>query len=170
MKYFARIGDVEHEVELIERLGELQVQVDGEPFSIEYESVDALGQVGVLSDGLSFGASVEGDGERIAVTIAGHTYHVVIEDERERAAHAAERSSAGSGGTVTSVMPGVVVAVLVRRGQQVEEGESLLILEAMKMQNEIVAPCAGLVAAVHVEEGRAVGTGDKLVTLRGSEG
>lgn len=169
MKYFARIGDVEHEVELTERLGELQVQVDGEPFSIEYEPVDALGQVGVLSDGLSFGASVEGAGDRVAVTIAGHIYHVEIEDERERAAHAAERRSAGSGGTVTSVMPGVVVTVLVRRGQQVEEGDPLLILEAMKMQNEIVAPCAGLVAAVHIEEGRVVGTGDKLVTLRGPE-
>ncbi|MDP6540195.1 MAG: biotin/lipoyl-containing protein [Planctomycetota bacterium] len=169
MKYFARIAGEEIEVELVERLGRLSVSVDGEPFPLEYEPVDALGQVGVLTDGLSFGASVEGGGERVAVTIAGHTYHVEIEDERERAAHAAERRAAGSGGTVSSVMPGVVVTVLVGEGQQVEEGEPLLILEAMKMQNEIVAPGPGVVTTVHVEQGRSVTNGDPLVTLREAE-
>ncbi|MAF66447.1 MAG: hypothetical protein CMJ84_12420 [Planctomycetes bacterium] len=169
MKYFVRIGDTELEVELVERLGELLVAVEGESLAIEYEPVDALGQVGILTDGMSFGASVEGDGERVAVTIAGHTYHVEIEDERERAAHAAERRATGSGGTITSVMPGVVVALLVRPGQEVAEGEPLLILEAMKMQNEIAAPGAGVVTTLHIEQGRSVGTGDKLVTLRDLE-
>ena len=64
-------------------------------------------------------------------------------------------------------MPGVVVELLVAEGDPVTEGQPLLILEAMKMQNEIVAPGDGSVAAVHVEAGQAVASGDKLLTLKG---
>ena len=62
-------------------------------------------------------------------------------------------------------MPGVVVSLVVDEGQAVEAGQPLLILEAMKMQNEIDAPLAGIVKAVHVAEGQAVAAGEKLVTL-----
>jgi biotin carboxyl carrier protein len=66
---------------------------------------------------------------------------------------------------VESAMPGVVVELLVAVGDEVEKGQSLLILEAMKMQNEIAAPAAARVTAIHVEQGVAVGSGQKLVTL-----
>jgi biotin carboxyl carrier protein len=59
----------------------------------------------------------------------------------------------------------VVVELLVERGQAVEKGQPLLILSAMKMQNEIAAPAAGVVAQVHVSPGQAVSAGTKLVTL-----
>ena len=69
------------------------------------------------------------------------------------------------GGDLLSVMPGVVVKLLVSPGESVDEGQALLILEAMKMQNEIAAPQASLVQAVHVREGQAVASGARLVTL-----
>ena len=62
-------------------------------------------------------------------------------------------------------MPGVVVELLVAEGDEVSEGQSLLILEAMKMQNEIQAPSAGKVEKIHVREGEAVDGGAKLVGL-----
>ena len=169
MKYYITVNGRAHEVELTERLGELLVEVDGQSLDVSYEEVDNLGQVALLADGKSFGVSIEGGAQHVFATIAGHQYEVEIEDERERAAHAAEKAAAKGGGPVKSVMPGVVVQLLVAEGDSVEEGQSLLILEAMKMQNEIAAPAAGTVKKVHVAEGQAVGSGDPLVTLAASD-
>lgn len=169
MKYFVEVNGRERQVELTERLGVLAVTVDGKPVDLSYEDVDDLGQLMVLSDGWSFGVSIEGDTNRVGITIAGHLYDVLIEDERERAANAAERAAAKAGGLVKSLMPGVVVDVLVELGQEVEAGQPLLILEAMKMQNEIGAPSAGTVTEVHIAKGEAVGSGAKLIFLHSPE-
>ena len=166
MKYFVTVNGRDHEVELVERLGALGVAVDGTVLDLSYQVVDDLGQVVVLRDGRSFALSIEGDEARAAVTLAGHFHDVRLEDERERAAHAAERASPRAGGVVESVMPGVVVQILVRTGDRVEKGQPLLILAAMKMQNEVAAPGPGVVADLHVAPGEPVGVGARLVTLR----
>jgi len=165
VKYFVTIGERTHEVRLVERLGELSIEVDGAPFELSYEEADRLGQVVLLHHGQSYGVSIEGGESEVGVTLAGNFYAATIEDERERAAHLAERAAARGGGVVRSVMPGIVVEVLVAPGDAVEEGQPLLILEAMKMQNEIVAPAAGRVAAVHIAAGQAVSGGERLVAL-----
>ena len=164
MKYYLEVDGEEHEVELITRLGELQVKLDGEPVDVRYEEVDRLGQVAIFVGDESFAVSIEGDANEAVVTVAGHAHQVSIEDERERAAHAAERER-GGGADIKSVMPGIVVSVLVSEGDKVEKGQPLLILEAMKMQNEIEAPISGLVSGVHVSEGATVGNGALLVRL-----
>ena len=165
MRYFVTVNGREHEVLLEEDGGALRVSVDGRPLEFSYQEVDDLGQVVAIRDGKSFGLSIEGDAARAAVTIAGHLYDVRLEDERERAARVADRDSVRAGGVVSSVMPGVVVEILVRPDETVEKGQPLLILSAMKMQNEIAAPSAGVVSGIHVAPGQAVGTGAKLVTL-----
>ena len=76
-------------------------------------------------------------------------------------------AAAPAGGTtVESPMPGNVWKVLVKEGQQVKDGETLIILEAMKMENDIPAPCDGVVASLHVAEGAAVNGGDILVSIK----
>jgi len=184
MKYFVTVEGQEHEVELNERLGELQVRYDGRAVEVRYEEVDRLGQAALYlrhADEGAGGAAAEPDGERAyavsieggaseaQVSVAGHVYRVSIEDERERAAHGADRESTRSGGEVKSVMPGVVVKLCVQEGQVVTQDQPLLILEAMKMQNEILSPSEGKVAALHVREGQAVASGARLVTLRAPE-
>lgn len=165
MKYFVTVNGHAHEVDVVERLGKLAVAVDGQPLELDYEEVDNLGQVALLAGGRSWAVSIEGDEHAVSATIAGHLYAVELEDERERAAHAAERESSKGGGVVKSVMPGIVVKLLVKEGDTVEKGQSLLILEAMKMQNEIAAPAAGVVKTLHVREREAVSSGAKLATL-----
>ena len=63
-------------------------------------------------------------------------------------------------------MPGNIWKIEVKEGQQVKSGDVLLILEAMKMENEIMAPVDGIVASIHVAEGAAVNSGDVLVSLK----
>lgn len=165
MKYFVTVNGRPVEVDLVERLGRLHLSIGGREFDVGYDEVDELGQVVLNHAGRSYGLSVEGDTNDVAITLAGHYYSVKLEDERERAAKAAERAAGRSGGVVTSVMPGVVVEVLAKPGTLVAKGDPLLILSAMKMQNEIGAPIDGTVKEVHVTPGTAVSAGAKLVTL-----
>lgn len=169
MKYFCNVNGNEHEVEVVERLGELHIQVNGEDVDFRFEETDRLGQVVLIFGGRSYAVSIEGDMSIVDITLAGHGYHVELENERERAARAAERSGSKGGGEVKAVMPGMVVRVLVSPGESVTKGSSLVVLEAMKMQNEITASADGVVDRVHVKEGEAVGAGTKLVTLRAPE-
>ena len=170
MKYFTTVNGKEHEVEIVERLGELLVHVDGKPLDLVYREIDmdarsGSGQLAISVGQRSYGVSIEGNRNLCSLTIAGERYAVELEDERERAASQAARQKAGKGGDLKSVMPGVVVEVLVQAGAEVEEGQALLILEAMKMQNEITAPSAGTVSKVYVTERQAVGAGEKLLRI-----
>lgn len=169
MKYTVEVAGRTHEVELIEGSAGPSILVNGKPFDLGYREIDRHGQVVCQLDGNSYALSVEGDGHRTRVTLAGHDYHLEIEDERERAANLAARAASRGGGPVKAVMPGVVVELLVEPGAEVTEGQPLLILEAMKMQNEIGAPGPARVSAVHVNAGQAVAAGDPLVTLEAIE-
>ncbi|HZX46742.1 MAG TPA: biotin/lipoyl-containing protein, partial [Clostridia bacterium] len=68
--------------------------------------------------------------------------------------------------TITAPMPGTVLDVKVKEGQSVKQGDVLVILEAMKMENEIFAPADGTVASVNVSAGASVNAGDVLVSLK----
>ena len=72
---------------------------------------------------------------------------------------------AGNGETVSSPMPGTMLAVNVQNGSAVKKGDVLMILEAMKMENEIMAPCDGTIASVSVTKGAAVDTGATLCVI-----
>ena len=165
MKYFVSIRDRTHEIEVVERLGVLAVTVDGEPTEVDYEDIDGLGQLGLIVGGRTYAVSIHGGPSAATVSVAGHVYAFDIEDEREQAAHAAERERGGGGGDVKAVMPGVVVSLLVAVGDRVEAGQPMLVLEAMKMQNEIPAPSAGVVTKIHAVEGEAVAGGALLLSL-----
>ena len=176
MKYFVAVNGSAHVVELTEVLGELSVAYYGRLVDVRYEEVDRLGQVALfLADAgdregeRAYAVSIEGGATEVQVTVAGHLYQVAIEDERERAAHDAERTRSKGGGDVKSIMPGVVAKLLVKPGDSVAKDQPLLILEAMKMQNEITSPQAGMVTALHVRENQAVTSGAKLATLSAEE-
>ena len=77
-----------------------------------------------------------------------------------------EGPSASAGeGLVSAPMPGKVLRVLVKEGESVKTGQGLLVLEAMKMENEIPAPMDGVVKKIHVKEGDTVNTGDPLIEI-----
>ncbi|MFW6193856.1 MAG: acetyl-CoA carboxylase biotin carboxyl carrier protein subunit, partial [Gemmatimonadota bacterium] len=102
-----------------------------------------------------------------AVRLGGRRVDVHVEDERTRSI----RELAGAGGPgegpreLRAPMPGLVVRVLAEPGHEVEAGDGLVVMEAMKMENELSARGAGTVSEVRVEEGQTVNRDDVLVTL-----
>jgi acetyl/propionyl-CoA carboxylase alpha subunit len=121
-----------------------------------------------LSDGTrSLLALVEGSGSDWFVTLRGRRIPVTVLSWRERVLADARLAAAERGGPVEvrSTLPGLVVAVNVADGAEVAEGDPLLTIEAMKMQNEVRAPRAGRITQVAVSPGQTVATGVLLVRL-----
>lgn len=107
------------------------------------------------------------DGRRWALGAAGERVEVEVRDDRSKQIEAltGQGRKAKVGGVVKAPMPGLVVRVEVSTGQVVEAGEGLVVVEAMKMENELRAAYAGIVEQIHVSAGQRVEKGAPLVTL-----
>ncbi len=109
---------------------------------------------------------------KFAVNVNGTKYEVEIEEIDAKTAAAAPKAAepvkaapAGAGTEVRSPMPGNILQVNVNPGDAVKEGQQLMILEAMKMENEILAPCAGRITSIGVAKGSSVESGALLCTI-----
>ncbi|HXL51709.1 MAG TPA: biotin/lipoyl-containing protein [Gemmatimonadales bacterium] len=169
MKYFVTIGSQTHEVEVDGN----RVTVDGVGLDSDLAAVSGTPLYHLLLGGESWTVAaepLEGDG-RWALGVLGERVEVVVQDQRSSRSEAIGRKSqpAPGGGTVRAPMPGLVVRIEVAEGQQVDAGAGLVVVEAMKMENELRAPRPGTVQTVHVAVGQAVEKGASLVTLASPE-
>jgi biotin carboxyl carrier protein len=147
--------------------GALEVRLGGETGElVDVDVVSLGGQLSVRIDGKVVDLTTEGQPPEIGAIASGHRSYVRVESERLRAAEAAKKgSAAGSEKVVKSPMPGRIVKVLVAVGDEVEAGKPLLVMEAMKMENEIKARAGGKVSEIHVKQGEAVDGNAKLLTM-----
>lgn len=144
--------------------GALEAHLDGRKIDLDVVPVGA--QLSVRVDGQVVDLTTEGAPPEIGAVASGHRSYVRVESERMRSAEHAKKAAGGSGDkAVKSPMPGRVVKVLVAKGDAVVVGQGLVVLEAMKMENEVRAKVAGVVADVHVAAGATVEGSAKLVTL-----
>ena len=132
--------------------------------AIEHQYSAALAGDGIWSiliDGRSYAVAMLGADE---VSVDGRVFRVDVFDPRELRGR---RSGADSSGpqAMTAPMPGRVIRVLVEFGQEVAAGEGLIVVEAMKMQNEMKSPRAGRVAAIKTVSGATVSAGDVLLVI-----
>ena len=174
MRYFVTIDGQEHVVEVTELPGgehsarilpnEGENAVGGTPIQAEVVKNDT--GVTVKLAGRVYDLVLDGDLPNLSVWASGRRASVQVESARMRAAGALHgRGGEASDGSLTSPMPGKVVKVLVKEGDTVEVGSPLVVVEAMKMENELAAPRAGVVQKVHVQPGDAVEGGALLVTV-----
>jgi biotin carboxyl carrier protein len=164
MRYFVTIGDRVVEVDLT---GETPV-VDGSPVRAELAHLPGTPVRSLIADGRSHTLAAQANERRgrWTLTLNGRKLTVDAVDERTRAI----REMTGGGEeeaekTITAPMPGLVVKVEVEVGQQVKAGQGVVIVEAMKMENELKAPADGVVARIEVRPGQTVEKGTTLVVL-----
>lgn len=175
MKYIVQLGEAARTIG-VEVAGGGRVTIDGVLAEVQLAHVPGTPFYHLLVDGASWTVAVEpledGGGEaRWALGLAGErviaqavderTYHLRrVSGEEERG-----RTARSQTGVVAAPMPGLVVRVVVTPGQRVEAGTPLIVLEAMKMENELRASGPGVVSHVHVTVGQAVERGSPLITL-----
>lgn len=160
MKYVAIVDGKEHHVDL----GKESITLDGTPVEVDLQSIDGGFHYSLLVGAASHEVFAERCQDVCSITVDGQRFLVNVEDERARKAGKRRAVAEDVGeAEVTSPMPGVVVAVLVEEGQSVRAGEGLLILEAMKMENEIRATRSGTIELVQVTPGQRVSQADLLV-------
>lgn len=144
------------------------VKPDGEEVVVDaYEPQP--GRLHLLTeDGASHDFAIrENDGD-YSVMIRGIDTHVEVLNERQRRMRAAGVGGRGDlGPELVSPMAGKVVAIPANSGDEVDEGDVVIIVEAMKMENDLKAHLTGVISEIAVEEGQAVEVGDVLVTIEG---
>jgi biotin carboxyl carrier protein len=129
----------------------------------EIEQVEP-GVYSVLVNGRSYEARVEPAEGGVAVFIDGHRFEIEVRDPRRWSRPAARRELTGRL-NVLAPMPGKIVRLLVAAGDTVSAGQGLLVVEAMKMQNEVKSPKTGLVVALAAREGASAAAGDILAII-----
>ena len=170
MKRALILGKEQHEVELVRRDGTLSFIWNGEPQAADILEVEP-GCYSVILGGHSVDVRIDAtrhpdpDARAFRASLYDGAYEFALQDPM-KALLASAGGSSSSSGALASPMPGKIVKVLVKEGETATEGQTLLVMEAMKMQNELKSPCAGTVAKVHVEEGATVETGAKLVDVK----
>ncbi|HFC10078.1 MAG TPA: acetyl-CoA carboxylase biotin carboxyl carrier protein subunit [Chloroflexi bacterium] len=164
MKYITTVNDQEFEVEILD---ERHVAVNGRVYEVDMAAVSGQPLYSLLADHRSFeGYVYEADGQW-QVLMGGTLYEARVEDEQLRRL----RLAGGGGGKdsgpflLKAPMPGLVVSVPVTEGQEVKKGDVLVVLESMKMQNELKSPKAGKVEKVKVSDGQTVDQGEVMVTV-----
>lgn len=164
MKYWVTVNGREVEVDV---LGD-EVAVAGTCCHASLDPVPGTPLQSLNRDGRSCTLTCEPQGRgQWGISLHGRSFEVEVLDQRARHIRRLAGPSAGSagGGVLKAPMPGLVVRVQVEPGQSVAAGAPLVVLEAMKMENQLKAPAAGVVAEVKVTAGAAVEKGQVLVTL-----
>jgi biotin carboxyl carrier protein len=167
MKYVVGYGGRELRLDVVpDGDGRFKLLCDGRTMLADLAPAGGRSLWSLVLDREAFEVAVVRQKDQCAVTLRGQALVLRVESEQARNARLVERAGGTHGPhTVMSVMPGRVVRVLVREGEGVGPGTPLLILEAMKMENEIRSVSAGTVARVLVSAGQTVGNGDPLVVI-----
>jgi len=156
--------DAEVEFEAID--GRVFLEVEGRRVEADFVRLPDGEVYSLLVDGRSHEVRVAHAGDGLEVSVNGTTFPVEVRSPLEKLlAQAVGGRTRNRGEIVTAPMPGAVVAIRVSPGDVVRAGQSLVVLEAMKMQNELACQHAGIVGEVHVAVGTAVASGQALVTL-----
>jgi biotin carboxyl carrier protein len=155
MKYVTTLNEQEY---LVEILDDHQVRIGETVYQIDFTSVSDQPMYSILVDGKSYEAYVFPEEDKWNVVLRGTLYSLLVEDEREKRLRAAAGGNVVLTGDtpVKAPMPGLVITVNVQDGQMVSKGDTLAILESMKMQNELLAPRDGLISRLQVEAGQSV--------------
>ena len=168
MLYYIRHQGKEHKVRVESRQNQLFVKFDDEPevpVDLQFFGNDCM----FLNDNQVFHANVVGEKTDFTVWRPKGNLQFEVESEYKRIVGFLRGKVLEAENRVVAKMPGKIAKLLVKTGAVVEKGQSLLVMEAMKMENDIRSTIAGEVQTIHVSEGQAVESGALLIELKPSE-
>jgi biotin carboxyl carrier protein len=186
MPYSSTVHEHAYRIETGEQSVQREITIDDREYKIDWRAIaplaaDAKGQVtlGGRFSLLIAGKSYEIFARRITkpdedssqtyeIQFAGQRFEVQVEDEREKALAGAVASAHAAGeARVRAPMPGLVIGVPLEVGASVSRGQTVVVLEAMKMENDLASPKAGIIKEIKVNKGQTVNQGDVLVVISG---
>jgi pyruvate carboxylase subunit B len=165
MKFVATVGSRTAVVEVTREDERYRVTVDDQVWDVDAR-LTAQGISSLIVDGVSHVADVDDNAGVCVVEVGGETYAIQVEEQTRYIIRTrGGAGGAGGGQTLKAPLPGKVTHVGVQAGDTVVAGQALVVIEAMKMENELKATAAGTVQDVRVTAGQAVNAGDVLVVI-----
>ena len=167
MKLDATIGELRSALDLRDEGERVFAEIDGRPYQFDLQQAGP-GRYVLFSEGQVFECRVEGvpdSGKAVEVFVGSRQFPVTLSDPKRLRGTASAAAHADEAARIIAPMPGKVVRVLVEDGAHVEPGDGILVVEAMKMQNEMKSPKAGKVSALKIQSGDTVNAGDVLAIV-----
>ena len=164
--YHATIDGLEHELEIEElaNAGAFEINLGGKKINADLRQAGPA-SFSIIIDNRSFDLDVIRQGEEFVVSSRSGVTRLTLEDSRRRLMHSREAREVSGKVQMRAMMPGRVLSVSVQVGDQVEAHQGVLVIEAMKMENELKSPKAGKVAEVKVTAGQTVEKGELLIVI-----
>jgi biotin carboxyl carrier protein len=167
MKLFAELNKEKHEINLKKNGENFSAEIDDRVYELEAHEVEP--NVYLLKNENKiyqiFVAPNEKQNEPFSVNLGNNDFEIKITDPKRMRSASSANANADGAAEIKTAMPGKVVRILVEQGAEIKSGDGVLIVEAMKMQNEMKAPKDGMVKEIRVEEGATVNAGDVLAVI-----
>jgi biotin carboxyl carrier protein len=167
MKLLASIGNYQTNIQILDEGSRLSADIDGRRYELKVFELDGRGYL-FISEGPVFDCRVEGrpqSGRTIEVIVGTEHYAIAITDPKRLRGSRAVDPHTIEAAHIVAPMPGKVVRISVEVGEQISAGSGIMVVEAMKMQNEMKSPKAGVVVALNVQVGATVNRGDVLAVV-----
>jgi 3-methylcrotonyl-CoA carboxylase alpha subunit len=166
MHHAFKLGEAEYELELSCGSAGYRLHFDGALVPVDLAAVPGDGTV-LITRGVSEPVFIATRGDSVFVHLDGAAYQLAYEHPLDRLA---QQSHGAAADAVRAPMPGSVISVLVQAGQGVARGETLLVMESMKMETTITAPRDGVIGAVHFAAGQTFDRDALLLNLQVEQG
>src|SRR6266567_4996867 len=167
MKLRASIGNYQTDIQILDEGSRLSADIADRRYEVNVLELDGRGYL-FISDGRVFDCRVEGrpeSGRTIDVIVGTERYAIAITDPKRLRGSKVLDTHTIEAAHIVAPMPGKVVRVLVAVGEQIDAGSGIMVVEAMKMQNEMKSPKAGVVVALNVQVGATVNRGEVLAVV-----
>jgi biotin carboxyl carrier protein len=183
MAYISSFAEKSYTIDIGENSPQREIKIDGKSFDIDWRQIATLamgpqkqsnigGRYSLLIAGKSYEVLAhrvikpDVTGYRYEVLFAGQRFEITVEDEREKVLAGSIHGAHESGeAMIRAPMPGLVLGLPMDPGSKVERGQTVVILEAMKMENDLPSPISGKVKEIRVSKGQTVNQGDVLVVV-----
>lgn len=168
LSYLVTIEDTTFTVNLDDRESQVEMDIEGRKMIIDMTRLDGVDSFSLLINNRSYTAIATMQGEHFEVSINGVSSIVNVEEEEQARLRSRVKSRSRTGnGQIKAPMPGRVVAVHAAVGDVVEPGQSVVVIEAMKMENELRTDSGGIVKEIRVREEETVDKNDVLMLIQG---